>query len=747
MKVYSARLVEGTKNSYNIEFRHPILKDNNGKQGRKIRRGLGTEKQLAENIVDSINEILKDNTLWSLSEKEYVEKEYGEKVAEIFYDKMIEQTSEESEAIREDLIELPRDEEYSVAMFIGGTGVGKTSDIRVILGLDNNESSFPAISPTRTTTCNSEYIFTENSSDDSECVVTFLNNNQVINLIQESINNGVKRIILEKGSNNDSDLNGLKKKIAADFMSHQENRFRLNYILGQYFESEEKLERRIEAYKKQNLEDSFIDLRLNNEKINTILDNIILLYKQIENLGSSEDEEVEKLDNMANSKEYKIIVDIILDHIKKTINLINDRYNEIGEFKMVREWPVYWYGKSDKLDQLIKVLEYIGGNSSQFFGTLLTPLVDGIRLKAPFASEFGNKEMPKLVIIDSEGSGHSGKKITSLPLSITNKFNNVDAIVIVDKADEAMKGISQVILNEVSSRGSQEKAIMLYNRFENIEGTNLFDDDDKKDFIFEIQNNSIKQMKEEFQLNDSIIDSLIKRLEKNTFFLKEVNQSKKHSETKNEFEKIIDRIISLGESKKHKIKDIPKYEMDKIILTNMKAKELFNNQWESYLGIKISSGFPKQHWSRIKALSNRFAKWSGYLWYDNLTPASDMSSYLMTQIGEFLHNPKSWKYENNTSSEDKEKIINLIQQKVSMQINELIQQRIKLDEYEQWVKAYSHRYEGSTLKRRDDIKRIFDNVMPDVTLSYSVKNEEFILKIKEIIEISIKEVEEMYTKV
>ena len=131
MKVYSARLVEGTKNSYNIEFRHPILKDNNGKQGRKMRRGLGTEKQLAESIVDSINEVLKDNTLWSLSEKEYVEKKYGEKVADIFYDKIVQQTSEESEAIREDLIELPKDDEYSVAMFIGGTGVGKTSDIRV----------------------------------------------------------------------------------------------------------------------------------------------------------------------------------------------------------------------------------------------------------------------------------------------------------------------------------------------------------------------------------------------------------------------------------------------------------------------------------------------------------------------------------------------------------------------------------------------------------------------------------------
>lgn len=752
MKIYSARLVDGSKSSYTIEFRHPVLRDNNGKQGRKIRRGLGTDKKLAETIVKYINEVLKDNTLWSLSEKQYVKEKYGEKVADIFYDKIIEQTSEESEAIRESIIEMPKDEEYSVAMFIGGTGVGKTSDIRVILGLDDNKKSFPAISPSRTTTCNSEYIFSPNSNDESECVVTFLNKNQVINLIQESINNGVNRLVLEESTtdfNNEEDINdsnNIKKKVATDFMSHQENRFRLSYILGQYFETNEKLEKRIGVYEKQNLGNSFVDLRLNNQKINEILDNIMQIYRKTKNsISNSEDEEVGKIEKIASCEENQIIIDIILEHIAEIISLIGKRYDKIGKFKMVRDWPVYWYGKSSGLAELLDVLEYIGGNSSRLFGSLLTPLVDGIRLKSPFKPSYGDVEViPKLVIIDSEGAGHSGKKITSLPLSITNKFNSADAIVIVDKADDAMKGISQVILNEVSSRGNQEKVIMLYNRFENIEGENLFDDEERKDFIFEIQNNSIKQMKEDFQLTEETINLLITRLEKNTFFLKRVNELKKNEETNKEFQTVIEKIISLSKDNKNKVKDIPEYEMDKIILVNMKAKEIFDSQWDSYLGIKKSSNFPKQHWSRIRALSNRFANWPGYLWYDDLTPASDMSSYIMTQIGEFLHSPKCWKYDNNIKAEDRLKVISLIQQKVSIQINELIQQRIKVDQHEQWVNAFSHRYEGSTLKRRDDIKRVFDDVMPNATLSYSLKSEEFIEKIKDIIKNSINELDAKY---
>lgn len=744
MKIYTARLVEGTKNSFNIEFRHPVLRDNNGKQGRKIRRGLGTDKDLAEKTVEYVNEILKDNTLWSLSAKEYVEGKYGEKVTEIFYDKMIEETSEESEAIRESILAMPSDKEYSISLFTGGTGVGKTTDIRAILGLDDDELSFPAVSPTRTTTFNSEYIF---ATGKSEAVVTFLNEQQIVNLIQESINNGVKRISLE--CKNGGSIFEIKKKICSDFMNHQENRFRLNYILGQYFESKEKLERRIKAYTNRQIDNDFINLETNNKDIELILESIISIYEKIkyDGFGSDvDDNEVENTEDVKKCEENQVIIDIVLKHIRETLDIISEKYKDIGKFKSVRNWPIYWYGKSDSLKNLIEPLEYIGGNNSKFFGRLLTPLVDGVRMKSPFNPRWneGKTITPKLVIIDSEGEGHSGKKITSLPLTITNKFNSVDAIIIVDKADDAMKGISQVILNEALSRGSYEKIIMLYNRFENIDGANLFDDDDKEEFIYQIQNNAIKQMKDDYQLSEDIIEALIRRIESNTFFLKNVNESYKSEETLQTFQDIVKKVEKLGIERKTKVEDIPEYELDKVIIANIRAKSLFKDQWDAYLGNKSSSNFQKQHWSKIKALSNRFSNWAGWLSYDNLTPVSDMSSYIMIQLSEFLQHPKCWKYENNIDDNEKRKIINLIQQKVSIQINDLIKERMKINQYKQWVKAFSYRGNGSTLYRKNDIEKIFDNVMPNVTLSYSEQSEEFILAIKVIIENSINDIQKMY---
>ena len=60
MVTYSARLTKSGVNSWAVEFRHPVLKDREGKQGRKIRRGLGTDQDAAQIIVDDLNGLLAD---------------------------------------------------------------------------------------------------------------------------------------------------------------------------------------------------------------------------------------------------------------------------------------------------------------------------------------------------------------------------------------------------------------------------------------------------------------------------------------------------------------------------------------------------------------------------------------------------------------------------------------------------------------------------------------------------------------
>ena len=69
---------------------------------------------------------------------------------------------------------------------------------------------------------------------------------------------------------------------------------------------------------------------------------------------------------------------------------------------------------------------------------------------------------------------------------------------------------------------------------------------------------------------------------------------------------------------------------------------------------------------------------------------------------------------------------------------------MKVSEYRHWGEAFSYRGDGSTIKRKNDIEKIFDNVLPNVTFSYSTQSEEFISLIKKIINDSIKEVQEIY---
>ncbi|MBK6744720.1 MAG: hypothetical protein IPG66_17910 [Hydrogenophilales bacterium] len=55
------------RKSWLVEFRHPLRNDSNNKPGKKTRKGLGTEdEQEARRLGEQINELLKNESLWSL---------------------------------------------------------------------------------------------------------------------------------------------------------------------------------------------------------------------------------------------------------------------------------------------------------------------------------------------------------------------------------------------------------------------------------------------------------------------------------------------------------------------------------------------------------------------------------------------------------------------------------------------------------------------------------------------------------
>ena len=72
---------------YSIIFRHPVRKDLTGKSGLRIRRGLNTsDSKKADELVNQMGELLKENLFWNIDAKHIAEKLYDPIVVSAFYD-------------------------------------------------------------------------------------------------------------------------------------------------------------------------------------------------------------------------------------------------------------------------------------------------------------------------------------------------------------------------------------------------------------------------------------------------------------------------------------------------------------------------------------------------------------------------------------------------------------------------------------------------------------------------------------
>ena len=72
-------------------------------------------------------------------------------------------------------------------------------------------------------------------------------------------------------------------------------------------------------------------------------------------------------------------------------------------------WPTIWYYEEENRDAFLKQVRWFSSNHDQQFGRLLTPLVDGVRVRGPFqpaAIELRDNDR-QLVLLDGEGLGHS----------------------------------------------------------------------------------------------------------------------------------------------------------------------------------------------------------------------------------------------------------------------------------------------------------------------------------------------------
>lgn len=723
MKFYTAALSRSQgRGGYSVIFRHPVrLDQGTGKPGRRVRRGLGTgDLEEATGLVAQLNELLQTPELWEPSARSRAADQTDERVLDIFFDG-VEATQTDFAALREAMIPLPTKEEgYRKVLLLGTTGAGKTTVVRQLLGTDPETERFPSTSTAKTTVADTE-IFT--TSDDAySAAVTFTPRDEVIDYLTENVSDAA--LAAFNGKND--------QEITRRLLDHVNQRFRFSYILGRTsaLENDDDV---IEDDELDSLdidpEDyGYVDLGATNQvvlnavrSVRTVVNRHAQTIRE-EFQAGKEDERVvteyveENLDaELRQADEFHSIVDSLIDEIEKRFVTL-----DVGHLKKSRQgWPVSWSWMTEDREAFIKVVTRFSSNYAPLFGRLLTPLVNGIRVSGPFRPEWA-AQSSKLVLIDGEGLGHTPKSVATLSTHIALQLEDADAILLVDNATQPMQAAPVAALKSIALSGNATKLHYLFTHFDQVKGDNLPTFSAREEHVLASVENVLGSIGDD--LGPAAERVLRARLDRARFFVggihEPLNRKKKvGARSIEQFDGLIDllsnpvAIADAGPSR-------PVFDRMNLSLAVTEAAKNFHTRWRGLLGLDVNPDAPKEHWTRVKALSRRLADGRTDE-YDELKPVADLRNSLQRQVYLMLQQPVRWEG-GEPSDDERQAIIDEVQNAVTKKLMDLTRQRLKDDVRPGWLDAYALRGPGSTFERARVIAHeVYDKGAPIPTVSAS----------------------------
>lgn len=734
------------RSSWCVIFRHPTCFGADGKQKLRVRRGLGTsDERHAQELVDQLNIILGDETMWTPAGRERASAKYDKRIVAAFFDAM-QPRSHDTWAMRDEMIPLPGGKDandgYARVQLVGTTGAGKTTVLRQLIGTDPDKERFPSISAAKTTICDIEVILQEG---DFHGAVTFIPRDRIRQYIAECVLAAIT-----------SSVEGVAERdIIRRFLEHSEQKFRLSYILGNPLLLRIKDEPELVDEDDEEVDEPEV-LLISDEERNGLLASLENYLGQIGKLAKAShahlaqaaaelDIELDKVskqdrdtlqelveDQLADDERFHDLVDAILDDVELRFNFLSD-----GELMRGRDgWPIKWSFSTPDRELFIRTINRLSSNYAPNYGRLLTPLVDGIRVAGPFTPEWREAEQPRLVLMDSQGIGHIADSSSSLSTSVTQRFKLADAIMLVDNAAQPMQAAPYAVLQSLVASGHESKLVLAFTHFDEVKGDNLVGTAARKDHIIGSFDNAIKAIGKSFgreaelslrRLNPDrliFLSNIQKRIGRNARFTL--------AELKRLIDVVMSTIVPVGP-----IEYKPVYDVANLVLAIQKATQEFHDRWRGILGMGSRSSIAPEHWTRVKALTRRLGIFHVDE-YDSLRPVADLIRLLQVQISQFLASPLKWgTVAPPEDSEDRQTAIDTIRKEVFTRLHDLAKIRVLEERVSGWVEAYEHRGTGSTRVRARDMVTLYEEAAPIPNEMPGPDANEFLFELRELIADSI----------
>lgn len=721
---YTATLSQSQgRTGYSAIFRHPVRRDETtGKPGLRIRRGLGTrDRAEAERLCEGLNQLLADTKFHDPAMKaEALLRGFDERLVEMFFDKM---SPDEIDfgAIRDEEIPLPdaANDDYRRVLFLGTTGAGKTTVVRQLIGTDPTRERFPSVSAGKTTVHDTEIVIAEG---EWRAIVTFVPIDEIREYLAECASAAV--LAAHRGA--------AEREILRRLLNHVNQRYRFSYVLGNGpqpktgdFDEDEATA--VEA----DDEPAGIDLDATDRTLTLAVGTVRSIAERHgkrakESLAakSESDERVadeileEELDDLVRQdEEFHRLNDSLLDEMEKRF----EQLEGFGQLRRTRQgWPTSWTCSTDDRSKFIKAVVRFSGNHAHHWGRLLTPLVNGVRVAGPFRPSWWTGPLPKLVLFDGEGLGHTPRTSSALATGVIRRIEAVDAVVLVDNSTQPMQAAPIAVMRELVTSGNTPKLIFAFTHFDLVEGDNFPTASSRVDHVLASAENVTAALGED--LGPAAERAVRDRIGNARVFLAQIDKplSKEGtwgSRTISQFEKLLTMIDGTVE-RPEPLPSRPRYDRIDLVLTVKSAAEAFHNSWFARLGLESRAGWSKEPWQRVKALSRRLA--SGMSdHYDTLHPVADLRKDLLDRIYVFVQNPIGWT-EGEPDADAKLACFDAFADAIAKRLLTLSTRRVWTDRAREWRAAYDERRDGSTFRRARIIgNRIFDPAapIPDVTPS------------------------------
>ncbi len=761
MKFYkSSKSRSQGRGSWSVIFRHPARIDvSTGKAGQRVRRGLGTSNDVdADRMVDQLNQILSTPELWEATARTTALGRFDERVVEIFYDGL-ESTEVDFAKLRDQVLPLPGESDgYRTVLLLGTTGAGKTTVVRQILGTDPDAERFPSTSTAKTTVADTELITTD--AEEYRAVVTFVPRDEVVDYLVENVSAAARAAYRGEPD----------EKIRRYLLDHVNQRYRFSYVLGRGASPVEDLD--LADVDDDDDDDDIddinpaeygaVDLAVTNdvvaeavaavkavvaryvgeaEKLLDVSGGLQVLADSVEE-ESQDDERVaaelieEELDReLRQSDEFHTIVDLLVDEIEKRFAAL-----DVGNLQRSRQgWPSTWSWESTDRGSFIKAVTRFSSNYAPLFGRLLTPLVNGIRVEGPFRPSWSSDPV-RLVLVDGEGLGHTPKSVATLSTHVATQLQAVDAVLLVDNAAQPMQAASVAALKGIAVSGNASKLHTIFTHFDQVKGDNLPTFSEREQHVMASVENVLSSIGDE--LGPPAERILRRRLNEARYFVGGIHEqlrvgkkaSRRSIEQINELLKVLERPAGSTESGPSR----PVFESADLPLAVTAAARSFHSRWRGLLGLEYNSEAPKEHWTRVKALSRRLAEgWDDE--YDNLKPVAELRYQLEAQIYLLLQRPKRWS-NGEPEEEEKQVTLEILSSAVTIHLVELTQRRLRDEVRAGWQQAYLQSGSGSTFARARIIERdVFDRGAPIPSVSVSPDQNRFLRDVVDIVVTVVKE--------